>query len=161
MCSSCSTSILQNFNSENLVLAQIFHILLFYIILRPQCDITSHLICINQNLEKLGKQECYYNKIKAILHYFESSSKWANKIFCVICTLSVSIYLFMSCWVDGVKSLFFYLVVVCVIVKMAISLLYVIREFRITVALPLSVGYFLLLTLSRAALLFWAQCPFM
>ena len=34
MCSSCSTSTLQNFNPVDLVFAQIFHVLLFYIILR-------------------------------------------------------------------------------------------------------------------------------
>ena len=51
MCSSCNTSTLQNFNPVDLVLAQIFHILLFYITLCPQCDITSHLNCINQYLE--------------------------------------------------------------------------------------------------------------
>ena len=47
---------------------------LFYIILRPSCDVTSLLLCINQNLEQLGNQECYYNKRNAILHYFKSSS---------------------------------------------------------------------------------------
>ena len=62
-------------NPVDLVLAQIFHILLFYITLCPQNDVTSHLICINQNLESLGNQVCYYNKINAILHPFESSFK--------------------------------------------------------------------------------------
>ena len=47
----CSTWTLQNFNPVDLVFASIFDILLFYIILCPQCDVTSHLICINQNLE--------------------------------------------------------------------------------------------------------------
>jgi len=51
MCSSCSTSIMQDFNPVNLVLAQIFHISLFYITLCPQNDVTRHLICINRNLE--------------------------------------------------------------------------------------------------------------
>ena len=73
MCSSCSTSTLQSFNPVDLVLAQIFHILLFYITLCPQNDVTSHLICIKQNIELLGNQECYQNKINAILHHFESS----------------------------------------------------------------------------------------
>ena len=50
MCSSCSTSTLQNFNPVDLAWAQIFHIMLFYIILCPHRDVTSHLICINQNL---------------------------------------------------------------------------------------------------------------
>ena len=60
----------------------------FYIILCPQCDVTKNLICINQNLEQLGNQKCYHNKINAILHRFESSSKWANKKFRVIYTLT-------------------------------------------------------------------------
>ena len=47
MCSSCSTSTLQNFNPVDLVFVQIFHILLFNIILCPQCDATSHLIGFN------------------------------------------------------------------------------------------------------------------
>ena len=38
------------------------------------CVVTSHLICINQNLEYLGN----HDKTNAILHHFESSSKWAN-----------------------------------------------------------------------------------
>ena len=33
------------------ILAQILHILLFYTTLCPNCDVTSHIICINQNLE--------------------------------------------------------------------------------------------------------------
>ena len=45
MCSSCSTSTLQNFLQGpcrfSVVFAQIFHILLFYIILCPHGDITS------------------------------------------------------------------------------------------------------------------------
>ena len=53
--------------------SQIFHFLSFYINLSPSCDGTSHLICINQNLEQLGNQECNYNQINAILHHFESS----------------------------------------------------------------------------------------
>ena len=53
---------------------QIFHILQFYIILCPSSDVTSHLISKNQNLEQLGNQECYYNKINAILYHFESYS---------------------------------------------------------------------------------------
>ena len=52
-----------HFNPLDLVSAQVFHILLFYIMLCPHCDVTSHLICINQNLELLGNQECYCNKI--------------------------------------------------------------------------------------------------
>ena len=52
---------------------QKFHILLFYSILCPQRDVTSRLICINQNLEYLGNKEWYYNKINAILRHFESS----------------------------------------------------------------------------------------
>jgi len=75
MCSSCSTSTLQNFNPENLVLAQIFHILLFYSILCPQRDVAGHLICMDRNLEWLGKQECCYNEVDAILHHFGGSSK--------------------------------------------------------------------------------------
>ena len=51
MCSSCSTSTLQNFNPVDLVLAQIFHILLFYITLCPQYDVTSNLIC-NKDLKE-------------------------------------------------------------------------------------------------------------
>ena len=34
---------------------------------------SSHLICINRNLQELGNQECYHNKINAILHRFETS----------------------------------------------------------------------------------------
>ena len=37
------------------------------------CEVTAHLIFINENLEKLGNQECYHNKINAILYHFESS----------------------------------------------------------------------------------------
>ena len=48
--STCSTSIMQNFNPVDLVLAQIFHISLFYVTLCPQNDVTRHLICINRNL---------------------------------------------------------------------------------------------------------------
>ena len=43
-------STLQSFNPVDKAFAQIFHILLFYIILCPHCDVTSQLICINQNL---------------------------------------------------------------------------------------------------------------
>ena len=42
---------LQNFNPGDLVFAQIFHILLFCIILCQHCDVTSHLICIIHYLE--------------------------------------------------------------------------------------------------------------
>ena len=59
---------------ENL---DIFHFLGFYIILCPPCDVTSHLTSINQNLEKLGNQECYHNKINAILAHFE---RWLFRI---------------------------------------------------------------------------------
>ena len=51
LCSFYSTSTLQHFNPINLVFARVFHILWFYIILRPSCDITSPLICINQDLD--------------------------------------------------------------------------------------------------------------
>ena len=44
MLSSCRTWTLQNFNPVDLLFAQIFHILLFQIILCLQCDVTSHLI---------------------------------------------------------------------------------------------------------------------
>ena len=54
MCSSYSTSTLLIFNPVDLVFAHIFLVLLFYIILCPHCDIISHRICINQNLEQLG-----------------------------------------------------------------------------------------------------------
>ena len=81
MCSYCNTSNLQNLKPVDFVFAQIFHILLFYTTLSPHCDVTSHVICINQNLEKLGNQEGYHNKINAILHYFESCFKRANKKF--------------------------------------------------------------------------------
>ena len=37
-------------------------------------DVTSLLVCINQNLESLGSQEYYYNRINAILHHFDFSS---------------------------------------------------------------------------------------
>lgn len=47
MCSSCSTSTLQNFNPVDSVFTQIFHILLFYSTLCPHRDVTSHVICIN------------------------------------------------------------------------------------------------------------------
>ena len=51
MCSSRSTSSLLNFNPLDLVFAQIFYILLFYIIWCPHCDVKNNLICIDQNLE--------------------------------------------------------------------------------------------------------------
>jgi len=62
--------------------------LLSYLKLCPQNDVTSHPICINQNIEYLGNQECYHNKINAILHHFGSSFKHANKNFCFIVTLN-------------------------------------------------------------------------
>ena len=79
VCSFYITSTLQNFNPVDLAFAQIFHILLFYTTLCPDCDITSNLICINQNLEQLGKQECYHNKINTTLGHFESSFEYDNK----------------------------------------------------------------------------------
>jgi len=79
MYSSCSTSTLQNFNPVDLVFAQILHILLLYIIPRPQCDVTSHPTCTNQNPEYLGKQGCHDNKTNTIPHHPESSCKRANK----------------------------------------------------------------------------------
>ena len=42
-------------------------------------DITSSLICINQNLELLSNQKCYRNNFNAILHHFESYFK-VNKL---------------------------------------------------------------------------------
>ena len=55
----------------------------------PCCDVTSCLICINQNLEELCNQECYHNKINAILQHFESSFEKYKK-FRVIDTLNLS-----------------------------------------------------------------------
>ena len=89
MCSSYSTSTLQNFNPVDLVFAQIFHILLFYTTLCPHCDVTSNLICINQNLEQLGNQECYHSKINTTLRHFESSFKYDYKKIRFIGTLTV------------------------------------------------------------------------
>ena len=61
--------------------------MLLPLIVGASLSVTSHLICINQNLEQLGNQKCYHNKINAILHHFESSFEYANKKFRVICTL--------------------------------------------------------------------------
>ena len=72
MCSSHSTSTL----SGLCVLADIpyFLILRTSLFLCQSCDATSPLIiCIKQNLEQVGHQECYYNDINAILHHFQSS----------------------------------------------------------------------------------------
>lgn len=49
------------------------HFLGFYIILCPPRDATSHLSSINQNLENFDNQECYNNKIIALLPHFERS----------------------------------------------------------------------------------------
>ena len=67
MCSFCNTSTLQNFNAalQNFnPVDLLFYILLFHIILCPHCDITSPLICINQNLEYLT------TKNANTIHYF-------------------------------------------------------------------------------------------
>jgi len=82
-----SVTTVQSFSSIQKQSSEIFHFLWFYIILCPQRDVTCNPTCINQNPEQLGNQKCYHNKINAILHHFESSSKWANKKFRVICTL--------------------------------------------------------------------------
>ena len=84
MCRCCSTSTLPNFNPVDLVFAQILHIL-FYTTLCSCFDVASYLVCIIQNLEELGNQECYH-KINAFLHHFESSFKQDNKKFRVMGT---------------------------------------------------------------------------
>ena len=58
----------------------------FHITLCPHCDITSPPICINQNLEWLSNQECYHNKINAIVHHFESYFEWDNQKFRFVST---------------------------------------------------------------------------
>ena len=102
-----SATTVQSFSSIQKKSSDIFHFLWVYIILCP-CDVTSHLICVNQNLEKHGNQNCYHNKINAILHHFESSSKWANKKICVIPPLSKSIFN-VSIFIKVANSYWFYI----------------------------------------------------
>ena len=45
------------------------------------CDVTSPLICMKQNLEHLGNQECCYHKTNTILHHFESSSYYISVLY--------------------------------------------------------------------------------
>ena len=100
MCSSCSTSTLQNFNPVDSVFSQIFHILLFYIIFFVH-NVTSQVInlhnaksCVTRQTRMHNKTDnkILHNKRDAILHHIESSSKWANKKFRVIYTYrSISI----------------------------------------------------------------------
>ena len=54
-----------------------------------------------QNLRYLDTQECYYNKLNAILRHFESSSKRGNK-FRVIYTLKD--HVFCTNWLSLMKS---------------------------------------------------------
>ena len=52
-----STSTIHSFNSIQKKSSYIFHFLWFYIILCPR-GVKTNLICINQNLEKHGNQNC-------------------------------------------------------------------------------------------------------
>ena len=52
LCADCNNCTKFQFFTEKVLDGDIpSFVMLLYIILCPQCDVTSHLICINQNLE--------------------------------------------------------------------------------------------------------------
>ena len=76
-----SVTTVQSFSSIQKKSSEIFLFLWFYIILCPQCDVTSYLICIKPKSWITRNQKCYHNKINVNFHHLKTLSNKLIKNF--------------------------------------------------------------------------------